>query len=52
MAFEVEHRKAHLHIRLTEKEKTIIQELADKEGLTVTDLVRVALGEYIKNHAE
>lgn len=37
-----------LKVRLTEKEKEYIKQMADEKGITITDLVKEALTKYLK----
>ena len=42
-------RNKSLNIRLTDLERTLIYELAEKQGLSITDLILKLVKENIKN---
>ena len=42
-------RNKNLNIRLTDLERTLIYELAEKQGLSITDLILKLVKENIKN---
>ena len=40
---------AFIRIRVTEQEKQLIKEKADKKGLSITDFVKTCINEYLKH---
>lgn len=43
-----EKNNSYIRIRVTEKEKEELKEIANEKGLTLTDLVKTAINEYLK----
>lgn len=55
LMFEVDSEKqkeSYLHIGITSKEKEVLKELADRKDVTISDLVRIALNDYIKKQKQ